>query len=444
MLSLQLTATTAVRADILTEADVIRLTRAHDPLVAVAAGSTALAEAAETRAGLYPNPMLGWEREPAPDSSSTSEIEESFLVTLPLELGGRRPAEQALARAEGHGAQAHAARTRSAATARALGAFYESLAAMREREIRARAVARLDEAARVVGRQNEEGMASGYERTRLELEAELAHSRLRQAETRARETRTLLALLLGAETSSLELRGELVPAATIPGTGAVVQRHQRVPSSDGAPAAPAPESTSREHIPPQSISEPGRKAATVPDSMLRGQKRPSLRHLAAAETEARAAQSAARWAWLPALSVSAGPHLSESGENRLGYVAGATLSIPLFSWGQELRAESSARELLTGAETRAAERSSRIEETRAQERLESAGAEITRLREETAGRLQLLERAVASGYREGERSVVELVDVQRARTEVERRLLELELTARQAEIALRAARGEFE
>jgi hypothetical protein len=40
--------------------------------------------------------------------------------------------------------------------------------------------------------------------------------------------------------------------------------------------------------------------------------------------------------------------------------------------------------------------------------------------------------------------VLELLDAQRARTVIELRKLELALAAKQAEIRLRAARGEFE
>ena len=78
----------------------------------------------------------------------------------------------------------------------AVAAFYEVLAAERASKIAADALAVLDEASRVVARRHEEGTTSGYERTRLEIEAELARSQLSQAQARARtgtaiESRTL-------------------------------------------------------------------------------------------------------------------------------------------------------------------------------------------------------------------------------------------------------------
>ena len=58
--------------------------------------------------------------------------------------------------------------------------------------------------------------------------------------------------------------------------------------------------------------------------------------------------------------------------------------------------------------------------------------------------LERLQRAAESGYREGQRSVVELLDAQRTHTRVALRRLELLHAARGAQVALRAATGEFE
>jgi outer membrane protein TolC len=131
-------------------------------------------------------------------------------------------------------------------------------------------------------------------------------------------------------------------------------------------------------------------------------------------------------------------------ETRTGYVAGVSVSLPIFSRGQELRAEASARQRLAAAEVKAEERARSVDEVRAREVLASARREIARFIAVTRDRVEVLERAVHSGYREGDRSVLELVDVERVRAQVQRRLLELELLAKRAEIELRAVRGEFE
>jgi outer membrane protein TolC len=52
-------------------------------------------------------------------------------------------------------------------------------------------------------------------------------------------------------------------------------------------------------------------------------------------------------------------------------------------------------------------------------------------------------RAAQRGYGEGERTVTELVDAQRAQTEVALRRLELIALAKRAEVDLRSATGEL-
>jgi hypothetical protein len=91
-----------------------------------------------------------------------------------------------------------------------------------------------------------------------------------------------------------------------------------------------------------------------------------------------------------------------------------------------------------------ARRDQEIAARRAADELTAARAELARLRAETGARVERLERAAASAYREGELSLVELIDAGRARAAVARRLLALARGARRADIALRAARGELE
>ncbi len=55
-----------------------------------------------------------------------------------------------------------------------------------------------------------------------------------------------------------------------------------------------------------------------------------------------------------------------------------------------------------------------------------------------------LERAAQSGYREGERSIMEFLDARRVRSTILLRRLELLRSLKRGEIKLRAARGEFE
>jgi cobalt-zinc-cadmium efflux system outer membrane protein len=382
------------RAQVLTEGEVIRLAKARDPGALAAREASAVAHAEEIRASLYPNPSLTWDRERVPAAGGT-RLDDLF-VSLPLDLTGRRWANTALARANVANARATAALTQTEAVILSLEAFADVLAGARNAEIAARVVARLDEAARVVRRREEEGTTSGYERTRLEVEAELANSALAQARTRERIARAELGLLLGIELAKLEVAGELATA------------------------------------------DPG----VLTDSAVT---RPSIRMLRSSEESTQRARDAAAWAWLPTFSVMGGLRIDDTTSSRLyGHVAGLSLSLPIFSNGQDVRAEASARHRLALAELRAAERGARIEAGSAHQQLVAAREELARFSEATRERVVRLERAAESGYREGARSIVELVDAQRVRTEVERRRLELEVVAKRAEVALRAARGEFE
>jgi cobalt-zinc-cadmium efflux system outer membrane protein len=382
----------SLRAETITERRVIGIARTRDPSALAAHLASSVAEAEQIRAGVYPNPSVSWQRERV----TGREQNDSILLTVPVDVSGRREAQSALARSSASTARARAARTQSEAVSASLDAFYAALAAERELEIARRAVARLDEAARVVRRRYEEGTTSGYERTRLEVEVELERSQLRQSEARVTSARATLAVLLGADPRTMELRGDFR-------TGD--------PRSSAAAARREPR---------------------------------SITWIRAAQSDARDAVGAARWAWVPTLSLSGGLRVSEWPDTQYGYVAGVSLTLPVFSRGQELRAESAARQQLAAAEVRAAERSTRLEEVRAREVLAAARQEIVRFAEATRARVELLERAVQSGYREGDRSVVELVDAERVRADVDRRQLALELVAKRAEIDLRAARGEFE
>jgi outer membrane protein TolC len=172
--------------------------------------------------------------------------------------------------------------------------------------------------------------------------------------------------------------------------------------------------------------------------------RPSVEHLRTAAREARAAHGDAGWSWLPTLSLSGGFRVVQATETRYGYVAGIAVELPILSRGQELRAEAEAGVRLADSRVRASERALRIDRARALVELDQTSRELERFEAATKPRVERLLRASESGYREGHRSIVELVDAERARTTVELRYLELQLAARRAEIALRARRGEFE
>lgn len=381
-------------AETLTEADVIRLVKTGYTPTLVASAAATVAEAEAIGAGLHPNPSVGWQRDHV-TGAQTRDRSDSIFVTVPIELGGRRATDKALARVSAAHARAEAARARSEATRALLQLFYEAIAAERELAILGRLAAELDAAAKIMARRHEEGTASGYDRARLELDTELARSEVEQARGTARALRATLAALLALPAETLALQGDL---------------------------------TTQE-----------------PEQRQRGPAPRALEELRSAEAAAAEAPSAAGLAWFPALSLTGGYSISaEETETRTGYVAGVSLSLPIFSRGQGARAEARARRELARAEVQAEERALRASEARAREELVTARREIARFGAAARRRLELLERAVQSGYREGDRSLLERVEAERVRADVERRLLELELAAKLSELELRAARGEFQ
>jgi outer membrane protein TolC len=139
----------------------------------------------------------------------------------------------------------------------------------------------------VLARRHDAGTASGYERVRLELEAELGASELRELTARAQIEQTELALLLGLEPERVALHGQL-------------------------------DAREREH-------EGGgpRSLAFARDAI----------------DAAQAAQDSASSAWWPSLEAQGGLRLTEGqGATARGYVAGVTLDLPVFSRGQDVRA----------------------------------------------------------------------------------------------------------
>lgn len=372
----------------ISEAKIIELARSL-PEVAASNHNAAAVKAKLIGAGLYPNPSVEWERE-----AMDVEREDVVKLALPLDFSSRRTTRELLVGAELDAANASVMRTRTEVVSGVLTLFYELVARQERREIERRAVDRLQEAARVIGKRVQEGSASGYDLTRIEIEAQVAESELRQTEARLkREERELSVLLAIAE-----------PQSSFSGSLSL-----------------NPQSS------PNSASQPK-----------------SLDLWRAANAKAQQARDASSFSWLPTLSLEGGLRIAEASETRYGYVAGVSIDVPLFSNGQDLRAEADAHRDYSLSLLAVAERRAAVATARAESDLRTAGAEAQRFENATRERIVALERAVESGYREGQRSIVELLDARRARTIVELRGLSLSLSAKKAEIALRAARGEFE
>ncbi|MCB9749629.1 MAG: TolC family protein [Myxococcales bacterium] len=169
--------------------------------------------------------------------------------------------------------------------------------------------------------------------------------------------------------------------------------------------------------------------------------REAVTHARAAAKAAETARARARWTWLPTLSLGGGPKFARIPEQAYGYALGVSLSLPVFNNGQRFRAEARAQRALAVTRAEALTRTIAGEIESLYATYETARAELVRFDRATARDVEGLLTAAQSGYTEGERTIVELLDAQRARTAVAERRLELLLNAKRAELRVRAAGG---
>lgn len=384
----------------LTEADVVRLARRFAPAATVAAATERLAEARAGTAGLLANPSLSWARETVDSGPAGGRgAQDLFVATLPLQLA-RPLTARALVASESAWLRAEASLARADGVLEAVLGAYEVTLAERRVALLAQADADLEEAARVLARREAAGSASGYESTRLVVARELRRSALAEGRGRLAAAKARLAGALGLRAESLRVVDGLEPI-----------------SAGEADALAAAGGASREAV---------RRA------------RDSLR--LAVEAEARAGR-----AWLPSLDLDAGlKRAHDAGaDSGLGYVLGVSLALPVFDHGQAERRQAEAQRALAEARAAALRREVETEVQTALASFRAAREELARFEAGTSGPIAALLAAARSGYLEGERTIVELLDAQRAQVEVAERRLSLLGTAKRAEARLRAATGDL-
>lgn len=399
-LALAQPAGTAVQAP-LGEADVIRLARTRSPASALANAADELAEARTRTAGLLPNPSLSWARETVQTGPMGGQGAEDVLsATLPIDVA-RPLVTRSLVASESAWMRAEASLSRSDATLDAVLAYYDVVLAEHRVEVLSQSVSNLEEAARVLARREAAGSASGYESTRLAIASELSRSRLAEAHGALDSAKARLAPLIGVRPESLRVATGL------------------------------------------SLLSPSDEAALA---RAGGETRQAVRQARESQRLAGEAEDRAAWAWLPTLELGGGmKRANDTGSsNGYGYVIGASLSIPLFDHGQAQRAQAEAQRALATARTEALTRTIDADLQSALATFRTARQELERFEAQTSGQVEALLAAAQSGYREGARTIVELLDAQRAQTDVAERRLSLLGTAKRAEARLRAAAGDLQ
>jgi cobalt-zinc-cadmium efflux system outer membrane protein len=252
----------------------------------------------------------------------------------------------------------------------------------------------------VLERRQSAGSASGYEQARLNIECELSRSHWAEARASLESDKKRLAALLGQSSGALSIEADLTLIS--PEREQMLARAERV----------------------------------GPESLGLSQE---------AERYASRASEHALWSWFPTIELGAGLKRANNAGSAdgLGYFVGANMGLPFFDRGQGQMAQAEAARVLSSARSDALSRRVSLQVEVAALSLRRARAELDRFERATSAHLEKLLRAAQGGYREGERSVVELLDAERAQTEVALRRLLLLARAKRAETQLRSAAGEL-
>jgi cobalt-zinc-cadmium efflux system outer membrane protein len=379
----------------LTERDAVQRALSRPEHQALAGLPEAEASARLLERRILVSPSLEWSRERF-DGPGTGRREDTWLLTQPLDLSGRRGLQRDAAERRLEAAKAGGEVARADLAARVREAFFEGLHARMKLERLDAASARVQRLAEVLQRQAEAGEASGADRRRARREAESLLARRTEAALAHARALAVLRSLTGEP--GADCQGDLLPEA--PGSWADLEA-----ALDRGPAF---------------------RAWTAQDAASR-------------------AEAAAGRRWAPELVLGAGvKRWQEPGLQGRGSIVSLGFAFPQGRRAQAERQRSEARAQAERAETQLAREASlhglkaRWEEAvrlrEAALRLESAAAQ------EGARLVQSLEAAYAAG----EAGLFELLETQRGVLEGDLEALALALGARKARIALDQILGKVE
>jgi outer membrane protein TolC len=361
----------------------------RSPRVRVHDARRRAADAAVGAATVLPNPTISYEREAVPGPGAADDF---LRLGWAIDLSGRRGLARSAAQA---GADAERASTARDALALEIEARLAYLEAAHARGLATQlegARARLASIAEALRSRAKQGDASDYDAERAALELETLDDERADARRRLEGARLRLGALVGE------------PRAAYDASDAIT-----------LPAQPRAGSELRR--------------ADVDAARARARQ---------AEREAEAAGRT----WVPRLELVAGVMRSTSASgDGVGYILGVGGSLPLLDRGgaQEARGRAEARRWRGEADALAIEAEGEALQARREliARIEQAAAYAAG----PARRAAELERRAMVAYREGDRPILELLDVHRAARHAAARELELVYEARRAELALARALG---
>ena len=368
---------------------IARIEKAHPQLERLAADADA-AHADAIAAGIRAEPSIALEREEVfPDGGLATSY---ARLDVPLDLSGRRGRRIEAARAAADAVVAEGKTARVQIVVNSLRVFYDAAHARLALELLRRDRAALVRVVDIVRKRTGAGAASGYDLQRFELELTAYDDLVAAAETRLIEARILLGALVGTP-------GVMVDASS-------------------------------------TLALPARPAATPDgDAVLEGRGDYQAARLRARSADRLAAE--ARRGWVPSLGLSAGAMSQDTGDDTaFGYTVGLSFTLPVFDRGRATAARARAARRAAEADTRLLRQTVPALVRARQTTLERRVARSEQLTRSQLTRLEPLLRSAETAYREGNSSVVELLDAYETARNARLRDLDLRHDARLAELDL--------
>lgn len=372
----------------LTEAEAIGLFLEESPQVKAVPLEKASVDAELRAEGLVPNPSIAYEIE-----DTTSARDEFLTVEQELPVTGRRGLLRRRARAAAEAAGLVAERELQRDAYELKLAFHEVLFREERLEKLSGGVVSLERTVAILREREKEGESSGYDLLRAEQELSALQIERTEAESALAAARSRFGSFFD---SSMNMKD-----ATL--------------SGDLAATAPVAEDAVE----------------------LALKLRPDLRALSAQAERMDLEHRAARRERLPQPTLTAGWKRTEALElSENGFVAGLSVSLPVFNRGQSSAARAAADRQLVELEREILEREIRAEVGAAQAR-ERAARERSQLHgPEVERRAGELRRIAQLAYDEGESGILELLDAHRTSLSMDLQALEARYEAKIATIEL--------
>lgn len=375
----------------LTERQAIELALSRPVYRELEAARLATASSAVTEANQLPNPVVAWERDHVSGAAGRS-TESTARVFQTFDFSGRRALRREAADMRVDAARFDQEDRRLNMVVEVRRLFGEALYRQEAGNAYARWLQRIESATKIVRNLVKSGEASGYDRRRLEREAQTAKARAAGIAADYARMREAMAGLIGKSGGeAAAFAGELLPA--------------NVPALDAVQSA------------------------------LR--QRPDLASLDAQANAYDRERTAAERAWIPDATLGVGyKRVEETNRTDNGPIVALSVTLPLFDRGDANRQRAQAR-----ASTLRAEQSLIYAKVEAELRgIWRQAAELrlaaASFRRDSLGSSRELTRIAEAAYRGGEGNVLELLDAYRAELEAETTTLDLELRARLARIEL--------